>query len=505
MMSSAESSPSLLAHGAAGSASSVFALSLLYPLDQLRTLQQLGLAPRVASTPSKELYGEKLGCLVDCLKQQGVHGMYRGLTPSLFALGLSNFLFYFCFHGLRKLIKFLLALRAQSRPAGGVGGAFAGQKNIEDLLTSTIAGVVTVLMTNPLWLAATRMKYGQQQQSSSSSPASLSAVDTAPDEGRRGQEGGSTPAPQPPPPVRGSPETESPEEASSPQDQGGPPSTSTFTSTSLRAYTEEGGGCRGGGADMCPENSPPPPLEEDAAPSSPTTTATGAQLPPPPSSETAAAGVLGGDSKREKSANLSGVLGLVALLLKVRREEGLKGLWKGTGASLVLVSNPAIHFAVYEGVKRVLLNSNQAATLAAATTAAAGAAAAAQAGPPLASCDASSWQGVVPAAFSSAVAAAASVSALSPLQGFLVGGCAKAAATVATYPLQMAQARLRSGCEADGANTFTCLARVLRDDGVAGLFQGFEAKIVQSVLTSALVFGSYETILGTFYSGANKK
>ena len=42
MASGQQAAPaSLLAHGVAGATSSVLALALLYPLDQLRTLQQV--------------------------------------------------------------------------------------------------------------------------------------------------------------------------------------------------------------------------------------------------------------------------------------------------------------------------------------------------------------------------------------------------------------------------------------------------------------------------------
>lgn len=41
-------------------------------------------------------------------------------------------------------------------------------------------------------------------------------------------------------------------------------------------------------------------------------------------------------------------------LLKIKNEEGLSALWSGTLASLILVSNPAIQFMIYEAVKRQL-------------------------------------------------------------------------------------------------------------------------------------------------------
>ena len=47
---SKQEGPGLLAHGVAGAASSVLSLALLYPLDQLRTLQQV----KNASAPHKK-------------------------------------------------------------------------------------------------------------------------------------------------------------------------------------------------------------------------------------------------------------------------------------------------------------------------------------------------------------------------------------------------------------------------------------------------------------------
>ena len=41
-------------------------------------------------------------------------------------------------------------------------------------------------------------------------------------------------------------------------------------------------------------------------------------------------------------------------LYKICKYEGIKTLWSGTSASLLLVSNPAIQFMVYETLKRNL-------------------------------------------------------------------------------------------------------------------------------------------------------
>lgn len=124
------------------------------------------------------------------------------------------------------------------------------------------------------------------------------------------------------------------------------------------------------------------------------------------------------------------------------RTEGAAGLWAGTIPSLMLVSNPALQFMMYETLKSRLLSRN-------------------------------------PSAYTF----------------FLIGAMAKAFATVATYPLQLVQTRLRTGKDLTAdANTLEMMMHILKNDGFAGLFRGMEAKMLQTVLTAALMFATYEKI-----------
>ena len=98
------------------------------------------MAPKVAS-PKNARFGERVGCLVDTVEEQGLAGFYRGLTPSLAALAVSNFIFYITFHALKQIAEALRVARLQRQRAnGGGGGDFAGRRNLEDLLTSSLAG-----------------------------------------------------------------------------------------------------------------------------------------------------------------------------------------------------------------------------------------------------------------------------------------------------------------------------------------------------------------------------
>jgi solute carrier family 25 (peroxisomal adenine nucleotide transporter), member 17 len=141
---------------------------------------------------------------------------------------------------------------------------------------------------------------------------------------------------------------------------------------------------------------------------------------------------------------------------RILQTEGLSSLWNGTFASLLLVSNPVIQFFVYEQLKGFLQSEHR-------TT-------------------------------------------ISPMLAFSLGAVAKAVATVLTYPLQLAQVllRLQKIHSDDGASsssspkykgTIDCLVRLHRESGFSSLFSGMKAKLLQTVLTSAFTFLSYEEIL----------
>jgi solute carrier family 25 (peroxisomal adenine nucleotide transporter), member 17 len=150
---------------------------------------------------------------------------------------------------------------------------------------------------------------------------------------------------------------------------------------------------------------------------------------------------------------------LFSEVLHVARVNGISNLWSGTGASLLLVSNPIVQFFLYDTLKsrQALRNSGR----------------------------------------------------ITPMQSFVTGAVAKAIATVVTYPLQVAQTVLRmqerpkatEQCEADTSGhqryggLWDCMVKVYGRDGVTGLFTGMRAKLLQTVLTAAFTFLTYEQIV----------
>jgi len=145
--------------------------------------------------------------------------------------------------------------------------------------------------------------------------------------------------------------------------------------------------------------------------------------------------------------------GMYDTLIRVAKEEGVLALWSGTVASLILVSNPTINFVVYDKVRQIMVE-----------------------------------------------AAKKKGRKMTSLEIFVNGAIAKAVATVLTYPIQIAQTRLRAhGKESEAAkekykNTLDVLLRLYRSDGLLGWFAGMDVKLVQTVLTAAFQFVCYEHI-----------
>ena len=179
--------------------------------------------------------------------------------------------------------------------------------------------------------------------------------------------------------------------------------------------------------------------------------------------------------------------------------EGWEHLWNGTPASLLLVSNPVIQFVAYEHLKNRLLSiiyqKNH---------------------------------------MNGGTVGGIKRSSLKPLEAFILGAISKALSTVLTYPLQLAQTVLRvqkrglqkalsaneetengdvgldvTGKEtasADGASknqhttatyrsTLDCLLKIYQLKGIEGWFAGMRTKLLQTVLTAAFTFLTYEQII----------
>ncbi|GBG31860.1 Mitochondrial substrate carrier family protein Q [Hondaea fermentalgiana] len=193
--------------------------------------------------------------------------------------------------------------------------------------------------------------------------------------------------------------------------------------------------------------------------------------------------------------------GMLDAMRKIAERDGAASLWSGLGPSLILVSNPSVQFASYEWLKHALLKFRLKMEP---TTR-----------------DLMHIGEVMEGATEDVVSEAVLGTELSSIEYLLLGATAKLIATVVTYPLQVAQTRLRAEAnkrkalaadratgslsadqEAQAAEaesqapltTLSCLRKIYHLDGIPGLFAGMEAKLLQTCLTSAFMFAAYEQI-----------
>ncbi|XP_011636570.1 peroxisomal membrane protein PMP34 [Pogonomyrmex barbatus] len=120
-----------LVHAISGAAGSVVAMAVFYPLDTVRSRLQLEEGRQSKST---------LATIRELIAKEGPYTLYRGIIPVLQSLCASNFVYFYTFHGLKEL---------KSRRNQTAGS---------DLLIASIAGVINVLTTTPLWVVNTRLK-----------------------------------------------------------------------------------------------------------------------------------------------------------------------------------------------------------------------------------------------------------------------------------------------------------------------------------------------------------
>ncbi|KAL1747472.1 mitochondrial carrier domain-containing protein [Schizophyllum fasciatum] len=152
-------------------------------------------------------------------------------------------------------------------------------------------------------------------------------------------------------------------------------------------------------------------------------------------------------------------LGFVETLRNILNKDGFQALWRGIGPALMLVINPVIQYTVFEQLKNILIarRTRQRRAL---------------------------------------KGAAAAVAVLSDWDFFLLGALSKLIATGSTYPYIVVKSRLQAGHASAlrYKSSLDGLLTILREEGVQGLYKGVGSKLLQSVLTAAILFAGQRRI-----------
>lgn len=110
-----------------------------YPLITLSTRAQV---------ESKRAQSSTLDAVRHIIQREGIAGLYSGLNSALFGISMTNFVYYYWYEWTRA---------AFEKAAEKAGRASKKLTTVESIVAGAIAGSATVLLTNPIWVVNTRM------------------------------------------------------------------------------------------------------------------------------------------------------------------------------------------------------------------------------------------------------------------------------------------------------------------------------------------------------------
>lgn len=128
------------------------------------------------------------------------------------------------------------------------------------------------------------------------------------------------------------------------------------------------------------------------------------------------------------------------------KEKGLFGFYSGLGANIIVAVQPAIHFGLYEQIRKSVAKGR--------TT-------------------------------------------LSFMESFVYGGLARAISTSFIYPYIRAKVIAQTDPEARNLTPIQILRKEYKERGMAGVFAGIEPEIIRGVLSTALMMAVKEKIADT--------
>ncbi|KAG9317660.1 peroxisomal membrane protein PMP47B [Chiua virens] len=163
-------------------------------------------------------------------------------------------------------------------------------------------------------------------------------------------------------------------------------------------------------------------------------------------------------SVTDPSTSKSRKLDIFETIQKILSKDGVAGFWRGIGPALVLVINPVIQYTVFEQLKNVLIKSRLARL------------------PP--------------------GQRRAGLAVLTDWDFFFLGAFSKLVATGTTYPYIVVKSRLQAGNASAERykSAFHGLLTIFREEGLQGLYGGAQSKLLQSVLTAAILFAAQKRI-----------
>ncbi|KAI8917956.1 mitochondrial carrier domain-containing protein [Entophlyctis helioformis] len=120
-------------HAIAGAGGGMVSMALTYPLVTISTRSQVSKTARVSQRQA----------LLKILKEEGVAGLYSGISSAMFGIALTQYVYYYWYEFVKSALEKASSARNLSIT--------------QNMITGAIAGAATATITNPIWVINTRL------------------------------------------------------------------------------------------------------------------------------------------------------------------------------------------------------------------------------------------------------------------------------------------------------------------------------------------------------------
>ncbi|KAJ2785686.1 hypothetical protein H4R18_000377 [Coemansia javaensis] len=145
-----------VAHALAGAGGGIISMAVTYPLITVGTRLQVQRNNNDAAA-----YSGNMDALRKIFEREGVAGLFSGLESAVFGAAVTNGVYYYFFEAVKGAFE-----QASKRKA---------MTTVESMVSGAVAGAMTCVITNPIWVVNTRLTVKQKQLRAAGSSAAAAA------------------------------------------------------------------------------------------------------------------------------------------------------------------------------------------------------------------------------------------------------------------------------------------------------------------------------------------
>ncbi|KAJ2353879.1 hypothetical protein GGH92_000386, partial [Coemansia sp. RSA 2673] len=131
-----------VAHALAGAGGGIISMAVTYPLITVNTRLQ------VQRKKDSTSYTGNMDALRKILSTEGISGLFSGLESALFGAAVTNGVYYYFFEAVKAAFE-----RASKHK---------NMSTVESMVSGAVAGAMTCIITNPIWVVNTRLTVKQK-------------------------------------------------------------------------------------------------------------------------------------------------------------------------------------------------------------------------------------------------------------------------------------------------------------------------------------------------------